>query len=135
MPTSAVVKECQPCQSIDPTPVKWWKGKLGVSSTWIRLVMDITHYDGQHFLTLIDCGPSRFAVWQPLLQQDSTSIIRQLESVFYELGPLEEILTDNDTTFCSSQLECFLDEWGIQLRLRCAKWEQHSREVSLKDYR
>ena len=31
-----------------------------------------------------------------------------------------EILTDNDTAFCSRQFKCFLDEWGIQLRLRCA---------------
>ena len=29
------------------------------------------------------------------------------------------ILIDNDTAFCSKQFECFLDEWGIQLRLRC----------------
>ena len=63
--------------------------------------MDITHYGSQHFLTLIDCGPSRFTLWRPLLRQDSTSIIRQLESVFYKRGPPEEILTDNDTAFHS----------------------------------
>ena len=114
-----VVKRCQTCQSIDPASVKWRKGKLGIGSTWSRLTMDITHYSSQHFLTL-DCGPSRFAAWRPLLRQDSTSVIRQLESVFYERGPLEEILTDNDTAFRSKQFECFLDEWGIQLRLRCA---------------
>ena len=53
--TRAVVKECQAYQSIDPTPVKWQKRKLRVSSTWSRLAMDITHYSSQHFLTLIDC--------------------------------------------------------------------------------
>ena len=93
---------------------------LGVGSAWSRLAMDITHYGSQHFLMLIDSGPSRFAVWRPLLRQDSTSIIRQLESVFYERGPPEEILTDNNTAFHSKQFEYFLDEWGIQLRLRCA---------------
>ena len=56
-----IVKWCQTCQSIDPAPVKWWRGKLGVSSTWNKLTMDITHYGGQHFLTLINCRPSRFA--------------------------------------------------------------------------
>ena len=87
-----VVKRCQTCRSIDPASVKWQKGKLGVGSTWSRLAMDITHYGSQHVLMLIDCGPSRFAVWWPLLRQDSTSIIRQLESVFYKWGPPEEIL-------------------------------------------
>ena len=77
--------------------------------------MDIT----QHFLTLINCRPSRFAVWRPLLRQDSTSIIHPLESVFYKQGLQEEILTDNDTTFRSKQFECFLEEWGIQLKLQC----------------
>ena len=73
-----VVKRCQTCQSINPASVKY-----------------ITHYGSQHFLMLIDCGPSRFAVWQPLVCQDSTSIIHQLESVFYERGPPGDILTDN----------------------------------------
>ena len=58
----AIVKEYQMCQSIDPTPVKWRKGKLGVRSTWSRLAMEITHYSSQHFLMLIDCEASRFAV-------------------------------------------------------------------------
>ena len=80
----AVVKRCQTCQSIDPALVKWQKGKLGVGSTWRTLAMDITHYGSQHFLMLIDCGPSRFTVWRPLLCQDSTSVICQLESVFYK---------------------------------------------------
>ena len=65
--TRDVVKRCQTCQSIDPASVKWRKGKLGVGSTWSRLTMDMTHYGSQHFLTLIDCGPSRFTVWWPLL--------------------------------------------------------------------
>ena len=123
MSTSAVrdvVERCQTCQSTDPASVKWRKGKLRVGNTWSRLTMSITHYGSQHFLTFIDCGPSRFAVWQPLLRQDSTSIIRQLESVFSERGSPEEILMDNDTAFRSKQFEYFLDEWEIQLRLRCA---------------
>ena len=57
------------------TWVKCRKGKLGVGSTWRRLAMNITHYGSQHFLMFIDSRPSRFAVWRPLLCQDSTSII------------------------------------------------------------
>ena len=72
--------------------------------------MDITHYGSQHFLTLIDCGPTRFAIWRLLVRQDSSSVIRELESIFYERGPPEEILTDNDTAFCSMEFRRFVDE-------------------------
>ena len=54
--------------------------------------MDITYCVGQHYLTLIDCGPSRFAIWCRLQMQMSESMIEQLESVFCEHGSLEEIL-------------------------------------------
>ena len=57
-----IVRTCQVCQSIDPAPVKWTSGDLSVENTWCRTGMDITHYEGRHYLSLIDCGPSRFAV-------------------------------------------------------------------------
>ena len=67
-----VVKECEECQSIDPAPISW---KVG---------MDVTHFEGRHYLTLIDCGPSRFVIWRPLLCQDSASIVQQLETILRE---------------------------------------------------
>ena len=94
--------------------------------------MGITHYGSQHFLTLIDCGPTRFAIWRPLVRHDSSSVIRELESIFYERGLPEEILTDNDTAFCSMEFRRFIEEWGIRLRHRCAKWQRHSRAVPPK---
>ena len=39
----SVVRACQQCQSFDPAPERWKKGKLGVSETWKRLSMDICH--------------------------------------------------------------------------------------------
>ena len=82
-------------------------------------------------------GHGRNPLWQPALphtnrlrtdevcdlapvRQDSSSVIRELESIFYERGPPEEILTDNDTAFCSMEFRRFVDEWGIRLRHRCA---------------
>ena len=62
----AVVRECEECQSIDPASVHWSKGALNVKQTWHRVAMDITHCNGSHFLTLIDCGPARFAIWRRL---------------------------------------------------------------------
>ena len=116
----AVVKACQTCQSIDPAPVHWDRGRLEVSEVWQRIAMDITHHEGQHYLTLIDCGPTRFAIWRALRRQDSASVTRELEAVFFERGAPVEILTDNDTAFCSRAFEEFRQEWGFRLRLRCA---------------
>ena len=79
----------------------------------------MTHYDGEHLLMLIDCGPSHFAIWRPLWRQDSISIFRQLEAIFYECGPPAEILTDNDTAFTYRQFKEFTSSWGVHLRFRC----------------
>ena len=82
--------------------------------------MDITHCNGAHFLTVIDCDPARFAIWRRLPRQDATSVINQMKVLFYERGPPAEILTDNDTALRNSQLKAFLDEWRVLLRFHCA---------------
>ncbi|XP_066985023.1 uncharacterized protein [Macrobrachium rosenbergii] len=116
----AVVKCCEACQSIDPAPVKWQKGSLEVDRVWQRVGMDITHYDGWPYLTLIDCGPSRFAIWHRLRFQTSETIIGQLETLFYERGVPEELLTDNDTAFRSKLFADFAKKWCVHLNFRCA---------------
>ena len=82
--------------------------------------MDITHYEDQHYLTLIYCRPSRFSIWHPLQHQNAACIIRQLELVFSERGPPAEILTDNGVVFSGKEFGRFAENWGIQLRFRCA---------------
>ena len=54
----AVVRECEECQLIDPAPVHWSKGALNVKQTWHRVVMDITHCNGAHFLTICHLATS-----------------------------------------------------------------------------
>ena len=61
-----VIKNFEPCQSIDSAPVRWVKGKLDVKENWERLAMDITHYGTVKFLSLIDCGHSKFAFLRQL---------------------------------------------------------------------
>ena len=116
----AVVANCRACQSIDPAPVKWRKGSLEVERVWQKVGMDVTHCGSQRYLTLIDCGPSRFSVWRQLKLQTSDSIIKQLEAVFYERGAPEELLTDNDTAFRSKLFADFVKRWDVRLRFRCA---------------
>ena len=52
-----VVSQCERCQSIDPAPVNHSPGELGVSENWARLAIDVTHYKGLPFLTMVDYGP------------------------------------------------------------------------------
>ena len=58
-----IVRECEECQSIDLVPVHWSKGGLNIKQIWHWVAMDITHCNGSHFLTVIDCNPARFATW------------------------------------------------------------------------
>ena len=107
-------------RACDPAPVHWKVGKLDVRDNWRRVGMDITHYEDQHYLTLIDCGPSRFSIWHPLQHQNVASIIQQLESVFSERGPPAELLTDNGAVFSGEEFGRFAENWGIQLQFQCA---------------
>ena len=113
------IRTCEECQSIDPAPVHWEKGTLEVDDNWQKLGMGLTHYGAHHLLTLTDCGPLRFSIWRQLARQDSASMIRQLETVFFERGPPHELLTDNDTAFCSREFRAFANDWGVNLRFRC----------------
>ena len=115
-----VVSNCETCRSIDPAPVKWKKGDLSVTAVWDRVAMDITHFRGESYLTLIDCGPSRFTIWRRLRLQTSAAVVDQLESVFLERGAPTELLTDNDPAFRSRRFHAFAVKWGVQLRFRCA---------------
>ena len=114
------VRECVECQSIDPAAVKWKKGSLEVEEVWQRVAMDITHVGARHYLTMIDCGPSRFAVWRELKSQTSNAVIDKLQQVFYDRGAPEEILTDNDTAFKSARFASFAEDWAVRLRFRAA---------------
>ena len=80
----SAIRTCEECQSIDPAPIHWQKGKLEVSENWQRLGVDIMHYGAHYLLMLTDCGPSRFSIWKQLARQDLVTVIRQLEAVFFK---------------------------------------------------
>lgn len=117
---SRVIKSCRRCQTIDPAPVRWEKGQLQVEATWLRLACDVTHYGGKRYLTMVDCGPSRFAIWREVPNEERTTVCRELGQVFREMGPPKELLIDNGATFRSQQFRKFCDEWGVAIIFRCA---------------
>ena len=105
-----VVKACARCNSIDPAPVKWNNGHLHVDSCWERVAIDITHYQRDRYLSVIDCDPSRYTIWRKINAEDATTVVAILESIFIKMGPSVEILLDNSTTFRSDQMQTLCDK-------------------------
>ena len=115
-----VVRRCQTCASIDPAPERWLGGSLETERTWDRLAMDVTHLHGHPYLTLVDCGPSRYAIWRRLRRSGAQEIVQQLENVFLERGAPAEILTDNATEFRGRVMMAFAARWDVVMRFRAA---------------
>ena len=44
----STIRSCPECLSIDPSPVRWEKGKLETTNAWQRLGKDITTYGDAH---------------------------------------------------------------------------------------
>ena len=86
------IANCFECRSIDPAPTVWEKGELGTEANWTRLSIDVTHAGAKSYLTCVDCGPSRFAIWREIRNEDAPTIAYECESIFRERGPPAELL-------------------------------------------
>jgi transposase InsO family protein len=116
----SVVQACAQCRSIDPAPIQWERGTLEVEENWWRVACDITHHGGSKYLTLIDCGPSRFAIWRRVATEGSQDVISQLDEIFRERGPPWQLLSDNGSVFRSQEMRAFCESWGIDQLFRSA---------------
>ena len=116
----AVVRQCRQCQSIDPAPASHTPGELGVQEAWSRLATDVTHYAGRPYLSMADCGPGRFVVWRELKGETATEICHELDEVFYERGPVDELLMDNALAFRSQEMLQLMEKWGVRPFYRAA---------------
>ena len=110
----SVVRSCSKCQSIDPAPVSHEKGEIGVRDNWKRLAIDVTHYRQVPYLSIVDCGPGRFAIWRELKRETAECIAAVMEEIFLERGPVDEVLMDNATAFRSELLRELLDRWKVR---------------------
>ena len=83
-----VVNCCERCQTIDPAPVTHSKGEIRIYKNWSRMAIDVTHYRHIPYLSMIDCGPSRFAIWRKLKGEAAEEIFNTLNEVFWTGGLL-----------------------------------------------
>lgn len=116
----AVIDECQVCRSIDPAPAHWDQGTLAVAETWRRVASDITHTDGHPYLTMVDCGPGRYAIWRKLTNESGASVASQLQSIFAEMGAPSQFLSDNGPCFRSQDVQAVLGKWTVSHLYSCA---------------
>lgn len=86
---------------------------------WSRLAMDFTHCDGQLYLTVIDCGPSRLAIWRAVETRRSEVAADVVNTLFHERGPPDEVLLDNDTSFRGAAFQSAMKWWNVRMRFRC----------------
>ena len=115
-----VVTTCDVCQSIDPAPTRWKRGVLTVPSDWTRLAIDLTHIGSTTYLSVIDCGPCRFALWRALRRGTGEEVVAALEQIFFERGAPCELLLDNATEFRGRVVKAFAARWRVALRFRAA---------------
>ena len=115
-----MVKNCRQCQSVDPPPSRHTEGNLHVSLNWSRLAVDVTHFRGVPYLSVVDCGPGRFAIWRELKRETSRSVYKELQQIFRERGPVDEVLMDNALSFKSAELMQLFKSWNINPYYRAA---------------
>ena len=113
-----IVRECVPCGEYNPRPVKMQRGSLKVDKVWDRLACDVTHVGQEKYVTIVDCGPSRFAVWQRVNHEDDTEVVACLRKVFEWYGAPKELLMDNGRAFRSKKVEDLCDKWAVNRLFR-----------------
>ncbi|XP_067930494.1 uncharacterized protein [Watersipora subatra] len=79
-----VVDSCNQCRRVDPVSIKWNHGRLSVDKVWQRVALDIAYVNKRAFLTLIDCGLSRFAMWRRLPNETASTVAKELHRIFLE---------------------------------------------------
>ena len=115
-----VVKNCRECQSINPNSSRIDGGELSVPDDWQRVAVNVTHYGSQKYLTMVDCGPSRFAIWRIIRSESETEIVSVLRQVFSQFRPPAKILCDNGGSFTSKLMLDFCKFWAVRLNFRFA---------------
>ena len=115
-----VVKNRRKCQSFDPSAVRINGEELSVEEDWKRLALDVTHYGCQKYLTIVDCGPSRFAICRKIQNELEGQVVSMLRQIFSQFGPPIDILCDNAKSFKSNLMQEFCKLLKISLTFRCA---------------
>ena len=89
-------------------------GGIRVDRNWKKLAVDVMHYHHGLYLSMMDCGSGRVAIWKGLWSENAEEISRVLHEIFLERGPVDEVLMDNGAAFRSQALKDMLDKWKVR---------------------
>ena len=67
---------------------------LSVTQNWKQLALNVTHFGRKQYFTVIDCGLSRFAVWREVKSENASEICDNLEEIFRERRPPDQLLLE-----------------------------------------
>ena len=115
-----VVRNCNICKSKDPAPITCSRGNLSVQSNWSRIAIDVTHFRSCCYFSLVDRGPSRYAVWRFLRNESAGEICGVFAQILCDFGPPGEIVAGNGASFRSKDFLKLLEDWNINNHFRCA---------------
>ena len=83
---------------------------LRVCKNFERLAIDVTHNRNDVYLSMVDCGPGRFAIWKRI-RGETEGVISTV---------LAEVLMGNGRAFRSAPLKEMQDKWGVRCFFRAA---------------
>ncbi len=98
-----VVRRCLQCQSIDPVPINHQPEEIQVSENWQRLAINVNHYRGTQYLTMVDCEPSGFVIWREMITVTEYDFAKILNGIFLERS-LVEVSMNNRIVFRSETM-------------------------------
>ena len=80
----------------------------------------MTHYRQLPYLSMVDYGAGRLAIWRRLTNEIAEEISAIVDELFLERRPVEEILMDNGVAFRSQQFLELLSMWGVRSYFKAA---------------
>ena len=109
-----------------------YTGEIETLKNLTRLAIDMTHYLGGAYLSMIDCGPGRLAIWRKLHAESASAVAEELEKVMLDRCPIMEVIMDNGTVFRSEIFQTMLKKWKIRSYYRAA-WRKWNSGVTSSD--
>ena len=96
--------------------------------------MDATYHGQQKYLTVVDCGPSRFAIRRAIRNESDTEIVPMLRQAFSQFCPPAKLLCDNEKSFTSKLTRDFRKLAGVKLIFRCT-YKPYGNEIVGRNHR
>ena len=108
-----LVKNCNICAKVRPTPVEPLLPSSFPTRAWERIGMDLFDFKGKNHLLVVDYYSRWPEVRKLTLNQTAETIILHLKEIFSTHGTAEIVISDNGPQFSNEAFRRFAKEWGF----------------------